>query len=128
MAAVEHHIDVAVPPSDAYRQWTQFEDFPRFIDGVEEVRCVDDTHLRWRARFDGTEAAWECEVTEQRPDERIGWRSTTGMTSAGVITFHRLDEDCTRVMLLVELDGDPGGAVHERMKRALRRFKELVES
>lgn len=86
MSTIEHSIDVEVPVRTAYNQWTQFEEFPRFMEGVEEVRQLDDTHLRWRTKIAGREKEFEAEITEQRPDERIAWTSTEGADQAGVVT------------------------------------------
>ena len=89
-------------------QWTQFEDFPQFMEAVEDVRQIDDTHLRWKVESGGTRHEWEAEITEQRPDERIAWTSRSGKGNSGVVTFHRLDEDTTRIM--VQLEWEPEGA------------------
>src|SRR5215210_6851125 len=96
---VEKSIEVDVPVSTAYNQWTQFEEFPRFMGGVEEVRQIDDTHLHWRAKIAGITREFDAEITEQRPDERIAWRSTDGSTHAGVVTFHRLGDTTARLMV-----------------------------
>lgn len=135
MSTIEHSIDVEVPVRTAYNQWTQFEEFPRFMEGVEEVRQLDDTHLRWRTKIAGREKEFEAEITEQRPDERIAWTSTEGADQAGVVTFHRVDDGLTRIMLQldaepegpVEKAGDALGVLKHRVKGDLERFKELVE-
>lgn len=135
MSTIEHSIDVEVPVRTAYNQWTQFEEFPRFMEGVEEVRQLDDTHLRWRTKIAGREKEFEAEITEQRPDERIAWTSTEGADQAGVVTFHRVDDGLTRIMLQldaepegpVEKAGDALGVLKHRVKGNLERFKELVE-
>ena len=93
MAKVETSIEVDVPVRTAYNQWTQFEEFPQFMEGVEQVQQLDDTHLRWEAEIAGKRHEWEAEITEQKPDERVAWTSTDGKTNAGVVTFHRLDEN-----------------------------------
>jgi uncharacterized membrane protein len=127
MSAVEQQIDVAVPVGAAFDQWTRFEELPRFIEDVDEVQELDETHLFWRASHDGASAEWTCEVLELRPQERIAWRSTSGVMHGGVLTFLRLDEDTTRVMVTAEIDhGDPG-AVAERFDAALAAFKALME-
>jgi uncharacterized membrane protein len=102
MASIEKHVDVNVPVRTAYNQWTQFEDFPRFMAGVNEVRQVDETHLRWRAEIAGKEEEGDAVITEQSPDARIAWRNTSGAANAGVVTFHRLGDNQTRVMLQLE--------------------------
>jgi uncharacterized membrane protein len=136
MSQIQESIDVQVPLQTVYNQWTQFEEFPRFMEGVEEIRQLDDTHLRWRTKIAGVEREFDAEITEQRPDERIAWRSTSGTSHAGVVTFHRLDDSTTRVML--QLDSDPEGVVEKagdalgvlkrRVKGDLDRFKALIES
>jgi uncharacterized membrane protein len=136
MGTYEHSIDVSVPVRTAYNQWTQFEEFPRFMEGVEEIQQLDDTHLLWIAEIGGQRREWKAEITEQRPDERIAWRSMDGATNAGVVTFHRLGDSQTRVMLQMEFDpegaiekaGDAAGVVKSRLKGDLERFKEYIES
>jgi uncharacterized membrane protein len=136
MSTIEQSIEIEAPLTAVYNQWTQFEDFPRFMEGVEEVRQLDDTHLHWVAAFGGSRHEWDAEITEQKPDERVAWRNTDGKDNAGVVTFHRLDDAHTRVM--VQLDfvpegvkekvGDALGAPDRRVKGDLERFKELVEA
>jgi uncharacterized membrane protein len=136
MASVVESIDVKVPVSTAYNQWTQFEDFPRFMEGVRSVRQTDDTHLHWTAEVGGVEKEWDAEISEQHPDERVAWNATSGAENAGVVTFHRLDDETTRVTL--QMDVDPEGAVENvgtalgflerRVKGDLERFKEFIES
>jgi uncharacterized membrane protein len=136
MSTIEQSIDVEVPISTAYNQWTQFESFPDFMDGVEEVRQLDDTHLHWKAKIAGVEREWDAEVTEQHPDERVAWKSTSGQHNAGVVTFHKLDDQKTRVMLqqdvetegIIEKVGDALGMIERQAKGDLKRFKELIES
>jgi uncharacterized membrane protein len=138
MASTEKSIEVNVPVSTAYNQWTQFESFPKFMEHVEEVRQLDDRRLHWRAKIAGKEVEWDAEITEQIPDERIAWKSTTGATNAGVVTFHRLDEGVTKVMLqldtdtddmsLVEKVGDKLGLSTSSAEGDLKRFKEFIES
>jgi uncharacterized membrane protein len=136
MSTIEQSIDVNVPVRTAYNQWTQFEEFPRFMEGVKEVRQLDDKRLHWRATIGGKEEEWDAEITEQIPDKRIAWKNTTGATNAGVVTFHRLDDNQTRIMLQVEYDpqgmvenvGDMLGVVSARVRGDLRRFKDFIES
>jgi uncharacterized membrane protein len=136
MASVTQHVDVSVPVSVAYNQWTQFEEFPRFMEGVKNVEQLDDKHLRWHAEIAGKDEQWTSEITEQRPDERIAWRSTSGAKSAGVVTFHHLGEGKSRVTLQMEYEPQGGvekagsavGIVETRTKGDLKRFKEFVES
>jgi uncharacterized membrane protein len=116
-----------VPVDAVYDQWTRFEELPRFIDGVDEVQEVDETHLRWRASYNGASAEWTCEVVELRPQERIAWRSTSGATHGGVLSFLRLDEATTRVMVMAEIDGADRDAVAAQIGAALSGFKALME-
>jgi len=120
----------------AYNQWTQFEDFPKFMDGVEEVTQVGDRHLHWRVKIAGVEREFDATITEQVPDTRIAWKAGGETKHAGVVDFHKLDMETTRVDLqldmepegLVETVGDKLGVVERRVKKDLERFKELVES
>ena len=136
MTQITESIDVAVPVTTAYNQWTQFEEFPRFMEGVEEVRQLDDKRLHWRAKIGGKEEEWDAEITEQLPDERVAWRSRTGSPNAGVVTFHHVSDTTTRVMLQLEYDpegvvenvGDALGVVSRRVEGDLKRFKEFIES
>jgi uncharacterized membrane protein len=133
---IEQSIDVNVPVRTAYNQWTQFEEFPRFMDGVEAVKQIDDTHLHWKANVGGKVKEWDAVITEQAPDKRIAWTNTTGARNAGVVTFHRLAEGQTRIMLQLEYEpegvvenvGDTLGVVSSRVKKDLERFKEFIES
>lgn len=136
MESIQKAIDVAVPVRTAYNQWTQFEEFPRFMEGVEEVHQVDDTHLHWRAKIAGKETEWDAVIDEQIPDQRIAWHATTGAPNAGVVTFHRLDDNHTRVMLQIDYDpqgfienvGDSLGFVSRRVEGDLERFQAFAES
>lgn len=136
MATVEQAIEVQAPIRQTYNQWTQFEEFPQFMEHVDEVVQTDDTHLRWRATIAGKTEEWDSEITEQHPDERIAWRSTSGADHAGVVTFHRVSDDTTKVMLqldgeprtLVEKIGDALGLLEREAKADLERFKEFIES
>src|SRR5919204_1452253 len=127
MAEVQKSIDVNVPVHAAYNQWTQFESFPQFMEGVQEVRQLDDTHLHWKAEIGGKVEEWDAEITEQIPDERIAWRSTTGPYNAGVVTFHRLSDNSSRVMLqlqaeprnLTEKVGDALGFLDRQVEKDL---------
>jgi uncharacterized membrane protein len=135
MSTVEQSIDLDVPVRVAYDQWTQFESFPQFMDSVEEVRQVDDTHLYWKAKVAGHEAEWDAVITEQIPDERVAWKATDGKANAGVVTFHRLSDQSSRVMVQIEHEsegmmekvGSALGADTREVKSSLQSFKELVE-
>ena len=134
-SSIEVSTEVDVPLSTAYNQWTQFEEFPRFMESVEQVRQVDDTHLHWRANVAGKTKEWDSEITEQIPDKRIAWRSTSGVQNSGVVTFHKVGDNRTRVMLQMnyqpesatEKIGDTLGGVKLTAKGNLKRFKQLVE-
>lgn len=136
VASVEESIEVDVPIRTAYNQWTQFEEFPNFMDGVESITQLDATHLHWKTKVGGVEREFDAEVTEQHPDERVAWRSTDGVTQAGVVTFHHLTDSSTKVMVqldwkpdsLVEKAGAAVGADDHRVKADLKKFKEFIES
>jgi len=132
---VVESVEVGVPVSMAYNQWTQFEEFPRFMEGVREVRQLDDTHLHWVASIGGQAREWDAEISEQCPDERIAWRATTGKQNAGMVSFFDLGGD--RAKVEVRMSFEPGG-VRERLGHAigldrrrvrgdLDRFKDLIE-
>ena len=133
---IEQSIDLDVPVRAAYDQWTRFEEFPQFMKGVEEIRQLDDRHLHWVAELGGTRHEWDAEITEQQPDERVAWRNTDGKDNAGVVTFHKLSDTSSRVM--VQIDFVPEGikekvgaainAPDRQVKGDLERFKELIES
>lgn len=133
---IQQSIDVDVPVRVAYNQWTQFEQFPRFMGGVDEITQIDDTHIHWKVTIAGVTKEWDAVITEQTPDQRIAWTNTTGTRNAGVVTFHRLDSNKTRVMLqldyepegLVENVGDMIGVVSTRVRTDLKRFKDFIES
>ena len=136
MSTVEQSIDVDVPVSTAYNQWTQFEEFPRFMSGVERVEQLSDTMTHWVIEIGGQKREFDAEITEQHPDERVAWRSVDGKTHAGVVTFHRLAADQTRIMVQLDYDtegfaenvADKLGVVRSRVKGDLERFKEFIES
>ena len=136
MAKIEKSLDVEVPVSVAYNQWTQFEDFPKFMEGVEEVTQLDDTRQHWVANINGQRKEWYAKITEQVPDERIAWTSEGGTFTSGRVAFHPLDENKTRVVLQMQYDpegiveevGDKLGFVSRGVEGDLKRFKEFVES
>ncbi|MBJ7598320.1 MAG: cyclase [Candidatus Nephthysia bennettiae] len=119
---------------EAYNQWTQFESFPQFMEGVKEVRQLDDKRLHWRAEVGGREEEWDAEITEQIPDTRIAWRSIGGRPNAGVVDFHRLNDENTQVSL--QLDAEPEGVLEKIGEKAgfldrqvqgdLERFKDFI--
>ena len=133
--AIESSIEVAVPVSTAYNQWTQFEEFPRFMQGVEEVRQLDDTRLHWVASVGGRRAEWDAKILEQHPDRQISWISEDGKKTRGTVTFESRGENRTSVRLslgyqaegFVEAVGSAAGLDRRRIEGDLVRFKELVE-
>ena len=133
--AVESSIEVAVPVSAAYNQWTQFEEFPRFMGGVEEVRQLDDTRLHWAASVGGRRAEWDAKILEQHPDQQISWISEDGKRNGGTVTFEALGENRTLVRLslsyeaegFIEAMGSAAGLDRRRIQGDLERFKELIE-
>jgi len=135
MSSVTESIDVDVPISVAYNQWTQFETFPQFLDYVQQINQLDDTHTRWVVKVAGHEREFDATITEQHPDERVAWRADDG-THAGVVTFHRLAADSTRVT--VQLEWEPESATEKigsalgfddrAVKQDLDNFKKFIES
>jgi uncharacterized membrane protein len=136
MSTIIESIEVDVPVRVAYDQWTQFEAFPRFMEGVERVEQLDDKTLRWTAKIAGIERTWRAEIVEQEPDQRVAWRSTEGAKNAGVVTFQALGDERTRVTLQLDVDpegpiesaGDALGLVERRVEGDLNRFKEFIEA
>lgn len=136
MSVIERSIEINVPVKTAYNQWTQFEEFPRFMEGVKQVKQLDDKHLYWKAEIGGKEKEWNAEITEQIPDQRIAWTSRSGAMTAGVVTFHRLSDAKSKIMLQMEYDpqgavenvGDALGIVTQRVQGDLERFKEYIET
>lgn len=136
METMEKSIEVNVPVTQVYNQWTQFEDFPQFMEGIEQVQQLDDKRLRWVAEIGGKRSEWDAEIYEQVRDERIAWRSTSGAPNAGVVVFQPLADDKTRVSLrmayepqtLGEKVGDALGFVTRRIEGDLARFKEFIQN
>jgi uncharacterized membrane protein len=136
VSSVTESVDVDVPVRTAYNQWTQFETFPEFMSGVERIEQLDDRRLHWTVSVAGVEREFDAEITEQHPEERVAWKSTDGTTHAGVVTFHKLSDDTTRVT--VQLDWQPEGVVEKagaaigvddrRVSGDLDRFKSYIES
>ena len=133
---VEKSIEIDMPVRTVYNQWTQFEEFPNFMEGVEQVQQLDDAHLHWVAEIGGKRREWDAQIDEQRPDERVAWHATSGAQNAGAVTFHRLDENRTKVMLQLEFDpegfienvGAGLGAVDRRVEGDLERFRDFIQS
>ena len=137
MARVEKNVEVDVPVSTAYNQWTQFEEFPKFMEGVRSVKQLDDRRLLWEAEVGGKEKSWEAEIKEQVPDQKIIWSSLAGEQSGGLVKFEPLDGGRrSRVHLemsyepegFVESVGDALGFMSRRVQGDLDRFKKFIES
>ena len=136
MAQIIETIDVDVPVTTSYNQWTQFESFPQFLSEVESITQTDDTHSHWKVKVAGAEREFDAEITEQHPDERVAWNSVGGDTEhAGVVTFHKLTDDTSRVTVqidwepegLLEKAGAALGAGKHAVKKDLENFKEFIE-
>lgn len=136
MPTVEKSVDVTVPVSTAYNQWTQFESFPEFMDGVDEVSQVSDTRTHWKTSIGGVRKEFDADIVEQHPEERIAWQTVDGPFQAGVVTFHRIDDVTSRVLLqldytpesLAEKAGSSLGLVQKRVEGDMERFKRFIES
>ncbi|MFC7894184.1 SRPBCC family protein [Streptomyces sp. NPDC057381] len=136
MSTVKEAVEVEVPVHTAYNQWTQFEEFPQFMEGVEEVRQLDERRNHWTTKISGVKREFDTEIVDQLPDERITWRTTAGDSQQkGTVRFQRLDDTHTRVELVMEVDptgtvektGDMLGVLDRRVKDDMRRFKEYIE-
>jgi uncharacterized membrane protein len=135
MSRTEHTVKVDLPVRTVYNQWTQFEDFPRFMEHVDEVRQTDDTHLHWKVTIAGVTREFDTEITEQEPDQRVAWTTRNGSEHAGVVTFHALDDVTTEVALRMDFDpegfaekaGDKLGVVSRQAKDDLESFKSFIE-
>ena len=136
MSTVEKSIDVDVPVRTAYDQWTQFESFPQFMEGVDRIDQTSDTMTHWVTSIAGVTREFDAQITEQHPDERISWTSLDGPKQAGLVTFYRLDDGRSRVMLQLDFEpeglaenvGDKLGFVSRRVEGDLKRFKDFIES
>jgi uncharacterized membrane protein len=135
MPVYEKSVDVAVPVRVAYNQWTQFETFPEFMSGVDRITQETPTRTHWVTSIGGVRREFDATITEQQPDERVAWRADNGPTQAGVVTFHRLSNDTTRVHLQLELEpegvaeraGAVTGVLGHSLQGDLVRFKEFIE-
>lgn len=136
MTTVDDRIEVDCPINTVYNQWTQFEEFPHFMDGIESVVQIDDTRLHWAASIGGVKREWDARIVQQKPDELVSWENVDGATNRGVVSFRPLDTDRTEVSLhlefepegIVEQVGDKLGIVGGKAKGDLERFKEFIES
>ncbi|WP_433223966.1 SRPBCC family protein [Microtetraspora malaysiensis] len=135
MSSIEHSVNVNVPVRTAYNQWTQFESFPEFMEGVDSVKQVTDSRTYWAVEIGGVRREFDAEITEQHPDERVAWRSLDRPHHSGLVTFHRLDDDHCRVTLqlvydpegMAEMAADRLQIVRRRVKGDLERFKTFIE-
>lgn len=136
MSTVKEAVEVEVPVGTAYNQWTQFEEFPNFMEGVEEVTQLDDRRNHWTTKIGGVRREFDTEIVDQLPDERITWRTTSGDTQQkGTVRFQRVDETHTRVELVMDVEptgaaekaADMVGTIDRRVKGDMRRFKEYIE-
>ena len=135
MSTVTESVDVQVPVTTAYNQWTQFESFPQFMGGVQEVRQLDDTHTHWVTKMGGVTREFDATITEQHPDERVAWKSENGPKQGGVVTFHKLDDNRTRVTAQMDFEpegiaekaADKVGMIEGRVKDDMQRFRQFVE-
>jgi uncharacterized membrane protein len=135
---VKESIEVQVPVAQAYNQWTQFEEFPKFMEGIQSVQQLDETHVRWVAEIRGESREWVTEITEQKPDEKIAWKTTEGeVKNDGVVTFEESGDSQTRVNVQMDVEGDSSaenvagdllGIVQSQVRGDLERFKQLIEN
>jgi uncharacterized membrane protein len=136
MSKVKEAVEVDVPLHTAYNQWTQFENFPNFMEGVEEVTQLDDRHNHWTMKVGGVRREFDTEIVDQLPDERITWRTTSGDTNQkGTVRFERLDDTHTKVELVMDVEpsgatekaADLLGTIDRRVKGDMKRFKSYIE-
>lgn len=131
-----HETEIDLPVRTVYDQWTQFEDFPLFMRNIRDVRQIDDKTLEWDARIAGVSREWRAEITEQSPDQRVAWTAIDGTKNSGVVTFHALSDEKTKVVVQFDMDpegflehvADWGGFVSDRMGKDLDDFKEFIEA
>ena len=138
MAKIEDSIEVQVPVQQAYNQWTQFEEFPKFMEGLQSVQQLDETHVQWAAEIRGQSRQWTTEITEQRPDEKVAWKTIDGeVKNDGVVSFEQIARDQTRVNVQMDVEGESTaenvagdllGVVKSQVHGDLERFKQLIEN
>jgi uncharacterized membrane protein len=134
-STVEKSVEINVPIGAVYNQWTQFETFPQFMEGVEEVRQIDDKHLHWKAKVGAQTKEWDAEIVEQTPERRISWRSTQGAHNEGVVDFLPMDGGRTKLTAIItyepdnlmESAGDVLGFMSRRVQGDLVRFRDFIE-
>jgi uncharacterized membrane protein len=138
MPKIRDSIDVQVPVQQAYNQWTQFEEFPKFMDGIQSVQQLDETHVQWVAEIRGESREWTTEITDQQPDEKVAWKTIDGeVRNDGVVTFEQVGDNKTRVNVEMDVQsdsptenvaGDLLGIVKDQVHGDLERFKRLIEN
>ena len=138
MPKVQDSIEVQAPVQQAYNQWTQFEEFPKFMEGIQSVQQLDDTHVQWVAQIRGENRQWTSEITEQQPDERIAWKTIDGeVKNDGAVSFEEIAGGQTRVNVEMDVEGDSTaenvagdllGVVKRQVHGDLERFKQLIEN
>jgi len=138
MPKIQDSIEVQVPVQQAYNQWTQFEDFPKFMEGIQAVQQLDDTHVHWVAEIRGETREWTTEITEQQPDEKVAWKTIDGeVKNDGLVTFEQVGEGQTRVNVQMDVEGESAaenvagdllGVVQRQVHGDLERFKHLIEN
>ena len=138
MPRIEDSIEVQVPVAQAYNQWTQFDEFPKFMEGIQSVQQLDDTHVHWLAEIRGASRQWTSEIAEQQPDESIAWKTVDGeVKNDGVVTFEQVGDRLTRVNLQMNVEGESTaenvagdllGIVKGQVHGDLERFKQLIEN
>jgi uncharacterized membrane protein len=138
MPKIQESIEVQVPVQQAYNQWTQFEDFPKFMEGIQSVQQLDDTHVHWVAEIRGGTREWTTEITEQQPDEKVAWKTIDGeVKNDGVVSFEQIAGGQTRIDVQMDVEGESTaedvagdllGVVKRQVHGDLERFKQLIES
>jgi uncharacterized membrane protein len=138
MPKIEDSIEVQVPVQQAYNQWTQFEEFPNFMEGIQSVQQLDDTHVHWVAQIRGESREWTTEITEQQPDKKVAWKTIEGeVKNDGVVTFEQVSGGQTRVNVQMDVEGESSaenvagdllGVVKSQVRGDLERFKQLIEN
>jgi uncharacterized membrane protein len=138
MPKVQDSIEVQVPVQQAYNQWTQFEEFPQFMDGIQSVQQLDETHVEWVAQIRGESRQWTTEITEQQRDEKVAWKTIAGeVRNDGVVTFEPVGDNQTRVNVEMDVEGESTaenvagdllGVVKDQVHGDLERFKQLIEN
>ena len=138
MPKIEDSVEVQVPVQQAYNQWTQFEEFPKFMEGIQSVQQLDDTHVQWVGEIRGESRQWTTEITEQKPDEKIAWKTIDGeVKNDGVVTFEQVGDGQTRINVQMDVEGESTaenvagdllGIVERQVHGDLERFKHLIET